>query len=208
MATVHDVMALRSIAPYHDLDHRNVFSDGIPHDGWMPHIIVEPRGHPEDQREYTRNSQTHELVEFPSINEPLPIGMTDSEILEKYPNHFKDEFLDSLLQNGHSGGQIFQAIGQRPLELFRATKVISGGDKTSDDNFVYKRLKARRDSAKGYLKRKSPWLTNDEVAGLFEELVSKGIKIRPSGEMEQKRAIAKKLRTSKPSQAANAPSMV
>ena len=177
MATLKEVMALRSTAPYHELDHRNTFSGtrGIPLDGWLPpNLAYRYQLVQRHQATYTKN-KFHELVEYPSFNEPIPTGSTNAIILQHFPNHVKHEFLDSFIQNGITYGQIFRCIEPRVFQLLKTDGVIGVvSEKTAENNVFNKRIQKRRSIL---VKEAYPG------RGKLSEFLSTPIRIRQTGNL-------------------------
>ena len=175
--TRDEILQLRHQAQLHDLDHRVAFADtgGIPVDGWYPAITYRHQLGPRHQPQYKKNPQGFELVDFPSITEPMPIGTTDADMLRYFPNHLKEEFLDSAIQNGISYGVMFRCIQPDAFRLLKETRVIGVVSRKSDENnFLNKRHQKRRNKL---LTEKYP------NPGDHEQFLNCQVRIRPVGNL-------------------------
>ena len=174
--TQNEILQLRHQAQLHDLDHRIAFADtgGIPVDGWYPAITYRHQLGPRHQPQYKKNQQGFELVNFPSITEPMPIGTTDADMMRYFPNHLKEGYLDSAIQNGISYGVMFRCIQPEAFRLLKETRVIGvNSENTDENNFLNKR----------YQKRRNKLLKKYASPGVHEQFVNCHIRIRPVGSL-------------------------
>ena len=177
MDTLKEILRLRHSAPYHELDHRNIFSgtDGIPPDGWLPPNLTYRYQLGQRHQATYKTNKSHELVEYPSFNEPIPNGSTNATILKHYPNHIKYEFLDSFIQNDITYGQIFRCVEPHIFQLLKNTGIIGMvSASTAENNVFNKRVQKRRGTLAKALY---------SGPGKFREFLSTPIRIRQTGNL-------------------------
>ena len=147
--TLHEVLQLSGQVPYHELDHRVKFAHlhGIPHHGWLPDGFVYRHTFqgPVVQGRFV-NQSDFQMIGFPYINEPLPVGTTCAEMLAHYPNHVNHDYLDGFCQNDVKPSTIFRGVSLNVITAWRGAGVFfrQSNAVTVEDNPLSKRMQQSR----------------------------------------------------------------
>jgi hypothetical protein len=190
--TVSDVLALRNTKPYHIFDERNVFkaTGGAPPPGYIPsnmRFLSTDASQP--QPPYVEGQRDHELVQFRRSFEPLPIGTTLTQILEKYPNHLKDEYLDYFLQHRVSAEDMYRCLGE---EAYQQMKAAGYMDRRPDHEheFLLERLRQRDAALISVIQTYNPKDSLQEVLAKQDAFLETSVKVFQLGDLVYRRDIA------------------
>jgi hypothetical protein len=122
-------------------------------------------------------STRFQLINYKMSWEPLPIGATCKDILERYPNHLWYEFLDTFDQHGIVPGQMVDLM---PEEVKSAIcQYASRSSNKTAKAIIIDRIQWRR-------KNRRDWYGE----AVDDEFVAGGVKIRQAGIRAEKVAMS------------------